>query len=101
EHMQALQRLEVLEHGHGVEQSLRWVGVHAVAGVDDGNVEMSCENVGCARRGMTDDDRIRAESADGQAGVDQRFALLDAGGGGAYQRGSRAEGFGGEFKGGS
>jgi hypothetical protein len=74
------------------------VRVHAVAGVDDRYMQMPRENVRRSRRRMTDHDRIRAERLDGQPGIDERFALLDARGGGGNDGGEGAEFLGGELE---
>src|SRR5579871_1250603 len=51
--------------------------------------------------GMPHHDDVRADALDGPAGIDQRLALLDAGGGCGYQGGHRAQCLGGELEGGA
>jgi len=47
---------------------------------------------------MTDYDRVCAYGAQGIAGVEQRFAFLDAGSSRLHERGHRAQRFGGKLK---
>ena len=67
-----------VQHGHRVEQTLRRMLVHAVAGVDDGHVEMRGEEPVRAGVRMAHHDHVGADAFDGPAGIDQRLALLDA-----------------------
>ena len=76
--LQALERFLVLQDGEGIEQSLRRMLVHAVAGIDDGNVEVLRHQVRRARTGMANDDGVRAHRAQRVAGIEQGFAFLDA-----------------------
>ena len=73
--------------------------VHAVTGIDDGNVEMPCHQVRGASRRVANDDAVRPHGAQGVAGIEQGFAFLDARSGGLHQRGHSAQRFRGEFEG--
>ena len=96
--LQSLQRLLVLQDGEGVEQRLRGMLVHAVPGIDDGDVEMLRHQVRRARRRVANHDAVGADGAQGVAGVEQGLAFFDARSGGLHQRGDGAERFRCEFK---
>ena len=89
--LQALERFFVFQDREGIEQGLGRVLVHAVAGVDDGNIEVLRQQVGRSGTGMANDDGVRAHCAQRGSGIEQRFALLDARPRGLHQSGDRAE----------
>ena len=92
---------EVGEDRPQVEQGLCGVLVHAVAGVEDGEAGFLLEEPGCAGGVVANDDGFGAESAEGEAGVLERFALFDARGEARNERRIGAEAFGGEFEAGA
>ncbi len=98
-HLERFQRLLVAQDGVGVEQSLRGMFVHAVAGVDDRNIEVFRHQRGRSGAGMADDNHVRAHRAQGVSRVQQRLAFFDAGSAGKHQRGHRPHRFGSHFKG--
>ena len=74
---------------------------HAVAGVEDGEAGGARKQPGCAGVWAAEDDALRAEGFEGDAGVFEGLAFFDAGGERADQGGVGAEGFCGELEGGS
>src|SRR6478736_8815671 len=72
--------------------------VHAVAGVDDGNLKIAREHLRRAGGRMAYDDAVRSERLERLAGIHQRLAFFDAGGGGADHRSVRAQQFSGKLK---
>ena len=96
--LQSLERFLVLQDREGIEQSLGRMLVHAVAGIDDGNVEVLRHQVRRARGGMANHDGVRAHRAQRVAGVEQRFALLDARSRGLHQGGDGAQRLGGDLE---
>ena len=72
--------------------------MHAIAGIDDGNVEVLRHQVGRSRQGMADHDHIRAHRPQGVAGIEQRLALFDARAARLHQRSHGAHRLGGNFK---
>src|SRR5579862_3215831 len=97
--LQPFERFFVFENSERVEQSLRWMFMHAIARVDYGDVEMRSHQVRGARRGMTHHNAIGADRAQCVASVEHRFAFLDARARGLYQGRRGSQRFGGEFKG--
>ena len=76
--LQTPERFLVFQDREGIEQGLGRMLVHAVAGIDDGNVEVPRHQVRCARRGMAHHDGVRSHGAQGIGRVEQRLALFDA-----------------------
>jgi len=52
--------------------------MHAIAGIDDGHGHIACQKVRRAAIGMPHHDHIGADAFHRPAGIDQRFAFLDA-----------------------
>ena len=96
--LQPLERLLVLQDREGVEQCLRGMFVHAVPGVNDGDVEMPRHQVRSARRRMPHDNAVRADRPQRVSGIEHRLAFFDARSGGLHERGHRAQRFCGELK---
>ena len=96
--LQTLERFLMLQDGEGVEQGLRRMLVHSVTGIDDGNIEVLRHQVRRSRTRMPKDDRVRAHRAQSVAGVEQRFALLDARSRGLHQRGDGSKRLGGDLE---
>jgi hypothetical protein len=96
--LQTFERLFVFQNREGIEQRLRRMLMHAVAGVDDGDVEMLCHEVRRARGRMANDDTIRAHRPQSVPGIEKRLAFFDARSRGLHERGDRAQRFGGEFE---
>ena len=92
---------EAEEDGAEIEQRLRGVLGHAVAGVEDGQAGGVGEDEGRSGGGMAEDNALGAEGSEGEAGVLEGFALFDGGGLVGDEGGGGAEGFGGEFEGGA
>ncbi len=86
------------QNGVCVEQRLRRVFVHAVSGIDDGNLQMSRHQQRRSRRGMANDHDIGTHRLQRIGGVEQRFSLLDARSAGEHQRGHRPHRLGRDFK---
>ena len=72
--------VESCENGAEVEQGLRGVLGHAVAGVEDGEAGGAGEEEGRAGGGVAEDDALGAEGAEGEAGVFEGLAFFDGGG---------------------
>jgi hypothetical protein len=68
----------VLADGEGIEQRLRRMFVHAVAGIDDARAADARQQMPGTRRGVAQDDHVRGHRFDVQRGVGERFALEDA-----------------------
>src|SRR5579862_7587699 len=77
--------------GERVEQSLGGVLVGAVAGVEHGDFQALGDEFGGAGGGVADHDAVGAHGFEGADGVDQRFALFQAGGFGLQGHGVGAE----------
>ena len=92
---------QMCEDGAQIEQRLGGMLVHAVAGVDDGQAGGLLKQPGCAGGVVAQDDGLGAERAQGEAGVFERLALLDAGAEAGNEGGVCAEDFGGELKAGA
>src|ERR1700727_1374011 len=86
------------EDGIGIKQALRRVFMHAVAGIDDGNLQVAREYMRRSRRWMAHNNAVRAERLQRFTSVDQRFAFFNTGGRGADHRGMRPQHLGGKFK---
>ena len=74
---------------------------HAVAGVEDGQARGLREQIRRAGVWAAEDDALCAEGLEGDAGVLEGLAFLDAGGKRADQGGVGAQTLGGEFEGGA
>ena len=87
-----------IANGERVQKALRRVFVGTVAGVDDGNFEMTRDEIGGAGRGVAHDEAVRFHGVEIVGGVEKRFAFFEAGGFGLEVHGVRAEprGCGGE-----
>ena len=75
---EAVEAAEPLAQRVDVEQRLGRVLVLAVAGVDDRGGRPAGDQLGGAGPRRADDDRVGLVGAEGQDGVLQRLALLDA-----------------------
>ena len=71
---------QMRQDGAQVEQRLRGMLVHAVAGVEHRQARRFFQQPRRARGVVAQDDGLRAERAQRQAGVFQRLALFNAGG---------------------
>ncbi len=89
---------EELEHRAQIEEGLRGMLGHAVASVEDGQAGGLPEEIRRAGVRAAQDDAFRAEGFEGDAGVLEGLAFLDAGGKRADEGGIGAESFGGEFE---
>ena len=96
-----LSRPQMREDGAQIEQRLRGMLVHAIAGVDDGQTGGLLKQPGRAGGVVAQDDGLRAECAQRKAGVFERLALLDAGAEARNQRGVCAEALGGQLEAGA
>ena len=65
--------------GAQIEERLRGMLVHAVAGVDDGQACGFFEQPGRAGRVVAEDDGLSTECAESEAGVLERLAFFNAG----------------------
>src|SRR6516165_6428941 len=99
--LEPLQGFFALENRQRIEQSLRRMLMHSIAGVDDRDIEMHGHQVRRSRRWMPHDNAVRAHGAQRVSGIDYRFALLDTRSGGLHERGCRSQGFRGKLKGGA
>ena len=86
------------QDGIGIEQSLRGMFVHAVAGIDDRNIQVRSHQVRCAGTGMANHNDVGAHGSEGIGRVQQRLALLDARSAGENQRSHGAHRLGGNLK---
>jgi len=82
---------EAVADGERVEQALRRVLVRAIAGVDNGNIEVAGDKIGCSRGSVPHHQAIRLHRVQRVNGIEQRFAFFDAGGLGLQIHGVRAE----------
>ena len=94
-HPQPPQILFMPQHSEGIEQRLRGMLVHAVAGVDHWNVEISRGQVRRAGRRMPHHNGIGPGGAQCVNRIQQRLALLDGTCSGRDQRGHPAQFLGG------
>ena len=92
---------QVLEDGTEVEQGLGGMLVHAVAGVEHGQAGELLENPGCAGGFMAKDDGLGAKGVQGEAGILEGLAFLDAGGEAGDEGGIRTERLGGQLEAGA
>src|SRR5712691_9004277 len=69
-HLQALERFLVFQNGEGIEQSLGGMFVHAIAGIDDWNIEVLRHQVRRSGGGMTNDDRVRPYRPQSVTGIE-------------------------------
>src|SRR6266852_2799769 len=76
--LEAVDALLVLADREGVEQRLRRVLVHAVAGVDDPRPADARQQVARARRSVAQDDHVGRHRLDVHRRVGQRLAFQDA-----------------------
>src|SRR5579872_1355399 len=76
--MKTIERLFVSENGDCIQQRLRWMFVHPIARVDDGNVDVTGHEVRCSRRRMPHHNAIRAHSTESVSGIDDRLPFLNA-----------------------
>ena len=72
-------RTLAVANGQRVEQSLRGMLVRAVAGVDYRNFQMPSHKIRGAGRGVSHHETIRLHGIQVVGGVEQRFALFQAG----------------------
>src|SRR5437868_8920060 len=97
-YLQSLEIFLVPLDGVGVEQGLRRMLMHSVAGIDYRDVEVGRHQMRSARIRVADDNRVRAHRAQSVSGVQQRLAFFYAGTTGLYQCGDRAQRLGCDFK---
>jgi hypothetical protein len=71
---------EAVADSERVEKTLRGMFVRAVAGVDDGNVEMACDEIGSTGGCVTHDQAIGLHGVERLHGVEERLAFFHAGG---------------------
>ena len=57
--------------------------MHAVTGIDDGNVQAASQHMRRSGRRVANDNAVRAERLQGLASVNQRLAFFNTGRGGA------------------
>ncbi len=79
-HLEAVDASLPFPDGEEVEKRLRGMFVGAVAGVHDARLKKSGQEMGRARRAMTDHDDVGAHRLQVASRVAQRFALLERGG---------------------
>jgi len=65
-------------HRQEIEEALRRMGMAAVAGIDNRNLDRAGQKVGGAGGGVSDHDGIDAHGLDVPSGVGERLALADA-----------------------
>ena len=94
-------RTQMRQDGSKIEQRLRGVLVHAVAGVEDGKARVLFEEPGSAGGVVAQDDGFGTERAESEAGVLQGLAFFDAGGQAGNERRVGAEAFGRQFEAGA
>src|ERR1051325_8875474 len=82
-----------------IQQPLRRMLMHTIAGIDDGNAQIAGKHVRSSGRWMPDNNTVSAKRLERLASVYQRLAFLNARGGCADYRGMRAQQLGGKFKG--
>jgi hypothetical protein len=70
---------EAIANGERVEQSLRGMFVRAVAGVDDRDIEVASDEIGCTGGSMPHDQAIRLHGVERLYGVEKRLAFFHAG----------------------
>ena len=92
---------QVLQHGAQIEQRLGRMLVHAVAGVQHGQTGGLLEQPRRAAGVVAQNNRLGSQRAQREAGVLQRFALLNAGGKAGDQRRVRTQRLGGQLKAGA
>ncbi len=85
--------------GERVEQRLRRMLMPAVAGIEHRAVDLVRDQRHRARTGVADDDDIGGHGVERHRRVDQRFALLHAGGGGRHVDDIRAQPLARDFEG--
>src|SRR6185437_9496392 len=88
----------VAADGEGIEQCLGGVLVHAIAGVDDGDIDVGGDKVGGAAGAVADNDAVDGHGAEGVDGIEEGFALFDTAGTGVDGDGFGAQAAGGDFK---
>ncbi len=71
---------QAIADSESVEKALRRVLVRAVAGVDDGNIEMASNEVGSAGGSVAHDEAIGLHGVKRLHSVEKRFAFFQAGG---------------------
>ena len=75
--------------------------MHAIGGIDHRNIEVSSNQMRRAGVRMSKNQQIKPDGAQGIAGIEQRFALFDAGAAGVHDNCHRTQRFGGYFERGS
>ena len=73
--VQPLNVAEPAANGEGIEQSLRWMFVLAIAGIDHRAIDFAREQFGRARRAVAHHQQIRPHRVQCGRRVDQGFAL--------------------------
>ena len=92
---------QVVEDRAKVEEGLRGVLVHAVAGIENGQVSFTFEQPGSAGRVVAEDDGFSSQSLEREARVLEGFTFFDAGGKTGYKGRIGAKAFGGELEAGA
>ena len=75
--LQAVQRFLVFQNRDGIQQCLRGMLMHTVAGVDDGNIEMASHQVRSAGRWVPHHDAIGADGSKRVSGIEDGFSFFD------------------------
>src|SRR4030081_669066 len=96
--LQTFERFLMFENGEGIKQCLRGMLVHAVARVDDWNVEVPRHQVWSAGGRMPKYDGICPDCPQRVAGIEEGLAFFDARTRGLHQRSHGTQGFRGEFE---
>ena len=91
-------RPQIAADGQRVEQRLGRMFVRAVAGVDDGAIDLARQQMHGAGLMVAHDDDVGPHGVEGDRGVDQRLALLHAGIADRHVHHVGAEALAGEFE---
>ena len=89
--IEIVERAFAIADGERIEEALRGMFVSAVTGIDDGNFEMTRDEIGGTGGGMTHDEAVRLHGVEIVGGVQERFAFFEAGGFGLEIHGVGAE----------
>ena len=97
--LQSLEAFFVPLDGVGVEQGLRRMLMHTVAGINYGDVKVSGHQVRSARIGMAHDNNISSNRAQRISRIQQRLSLLDARATREHEDSGCSQRFGSNFEG--